>query len=237
MPRIRKPFTIYQIWKYFDNKIASKVWSIILIIGLLFGIFFPYYLYYLDVIKGFSDIISIYSFTLALIASITAFVLYNYNSRDEESNYLELTLTSTIEDGNIKLRTEVFNPTKFDREIYFAFLLVTKTCIEEDGFIRTVNENFNTDFRITNSFNKLKYQKQIVRQNFGFYPLGYYYNENIRVGNEKLSFEKYLFLDNNSNENISEYEVRFFIYRNKNEVNNYHRSVCSSFVGKSILTE
>lgn len=171
---------------------------------------------------------------LQLISTvIIAFVgiyLYLNRNRDEELNYLELNINVIDENGYLKLRTEVINPTQFDREIYFACLIINKSDL---SFIDILNKKIGIKITDPNSIYELKGHPLKIFRDFAFIPLKYYYEENARVGNEKLIYEVPIKIINNTENNLNFFDVRFFVFRGQEEINNYHRSVACSFGVKS----
>lgn len=162
---------------------------------------------------------------LTVIIAFVGFYVYLNRNRDEELNYLELGLNVVHEGKYLKVRTSVFNPTPFDREIYFAFLIISKT---EESFLDALNKKLDFTFKDTNSLYNLKNKKSMVSNDFAFIPLPYYFEENVQVGNEKLIYEIPL-VAIGANGNINFFDVRFFVFRNTKDLNQYHRSLSSSF--------
>ncbi len=160
-----------------------------------------------------------------IIAFVGIYIYLNRN-RDEELNYLELNLNVIDENGYLKLRTEVTNPTRFDREIYFACLIVNRS---ELSFLDILNEKMDTKINDPNSIYKLNGNPLKISRDFAFIPLKYYYEENVRVGNEKLIYEVPIKSNNNTEDNLNFFDVRFFVFRGQEEINSYHRSVVCSF--------
>ena len=160
-----------------------------------------------------------------IVMAFIALYLYIKNNLDEERNYLELNLNVIAENNYLKIRTEATNSTKFDRDIAFAFLLITKT---NSDLLATVNDKFQTNFEKSNDFISLKNNQLFSDNDFAFIPLPYYFSENVHVGNEKLLFE--IPLQSSINEsNLTFFDARFFVFRNANDLNGLHRSVSVSF--------
>lgn len=130
------------------------------------------------------------------------------------------------DDNCITIKTEVKNETNIDREIYASFLVITK---QGSKIVEEVNNNLNESFNYTNNFSNLKFSENVINEEFAFIQLPYYYSENVKVGNEDLSYSiGSIFEDTNSTNSLI-YEVRFFVFRNPNDTNPYHRSVQTIF--------
>lgn len=93
-----------------------------------------------------------------------------------------------------------------------------------------MNKELRQEFESTTEFVNLKRTKSVIKPSFAFIHLPYYYSENIKVGNEDLSFSIGGFESSNSESRTKQiYEVRFFVYRNVDDINYYHRSVQTCF--------
>jgi hypothetical protein len=162
----------------------------------------------------------------AVIIAFVGVYLYVYKNRDEELNYLELGLEVIHEEEYLKVRTELSNPTDFDRDVYSAFLIISKS---GSPILDIVNSEFQYNFTDTNSLIGLKDKSIHLKENFAFIPLKYYFQENVRVGNEKLIYEVPIKSRRNTNNELNFFDVRFFVFRDRKDLNTYHRSVACSF--------
>jgi ABC-type nickel/cobalt efflux system permease component RcnA len=160
-----------------------------------------------------------------IIAFVGIYIFLNRN-RDEELNYLELNLNVIDENGYLKLRTEVTNPTQFDREIYFACLIVNRTNL---SFLDILNKKINTKITDPNSIYELKGHPLKISRDFAFIPLKYFYEENVWVGNEKLIYEVPIKSKDITHDHLNFFDVRFFVFRERKDLKSYHRSVACSF--------
>jgi hypothetical protein len=72
-------------------------------------------------------------------------------------------------------------------------------------------------------------------------PLSFYFNENIGVGNELLTHSIPIGVKKeyrlNKTTELNHYDVRFFVYRNPKDVNNYHRLTHCSFTTNKRISE
>jgi len=160
-----------------------------------------------------------------IIAFVGIYIFLNRN-RDEELNYLELNLNVIDENGYLKVRTELSNPTNFDRDVYFALLIISKS---SESFLEIINSELQYNFKDTNSLIGLKDRAIYLKENFAFIPLEYYFIENVRVGNEKLIYEVPINSDVIDKDELNFFDVRFFVFRDRKDLNSYHRSVACSF--------
>lgn len=161
----------------------------------------------------------------AIIVTFIGFYVFLNKNRDDELNYLELDLNVLQEENYLRIKTSINNPTNFDRDINFAFLIISRT---DKSFLYTLNQVLNTNYENTNNLIYLKNNQFVFTDEFAFIPLKYYYKENIKIGNEKLIYE----IPISSKENDLEmkfYNVRFFVYPSLKDLNSYHRCVSSSF--------
>ncbi|MEI7509408.1 MAG: hypothetical protein WCJ62_08075 [Flavobacterium sp.] len=179
------------------------------------------------------DKISIFNLLTILIGGGWALFIYTKNSNRESGNFLKIYISATLKDSFLSINTRVKNKTYEDKKIFAAFLIITK---QSEDIVSEVNKYLNQSFIDTNSFLNLSTYKTLIKEDFAFIQLPYYYSENLRVGNEHLSFSIAGIENtniNNLNKNI--YEVRFFIYRKFNFLNPYHRCVQTCFVSDSKL--
>lgn len=226
---MRKSFTLISIWNYIVKVVSARFVAFIILLIIFMIFLIPVFCHYFNCLSFFSDasvLISFYSLLLATILAIVALIIYHRSTKDEEANFLTLSLVTEQKNNVVKICTGVNNSTKFDREVYFAFIMITQS----GDFLKNANEKLRTSFECTNNLSNLRYFNKITQDDFAFIPLPYYFSENVRVGNESLSYDKLIKVD----EGNKEFEVRFFVYRNSKDVNNLHRCVCSSFKGDSI---
>lgn len=170
--------------------------------------------------------VELLQFISTVIIAFVGIYLYLHRNRDEELNYLELNLNVIDENGYLKVRTELSNPTNFDRDVYFAMLIISKS---GEPFLDIINSELQFNFKDTNSLIGLKDKSIYLKENFAFIPLKYYFKENIRVGNEKLIYEVPIKSKRNTNNDMNFFDVRFFMFRERKDLNSYHRSVACSF--------
>jgi len=83
----------------------------------------------------------------------------------------------------------------------------------------------------------LKDHKTLTKEDFAFIQLPYYYNENIKVDNEDLSYSIGTILEKHPNRSQEIYEVRFFVYRDPKDTNPYHRIVQTTFSAEQSIRE
>jgi len=151
---------------------------------------------------------------------------------ESQQNYLTLNTS-----GGIPVMAnwagDTVNVTMSDGKIKTSFIIIT---VQGKNIIEEVNINLRQHIDSTNNFSILKNSATYISEDFAFIKLPYYYSENIKVGNEHLSFSiagiENINL-NNLKKNI--YEVRFFVYRKYNLFNPYHRCVQTCFVSESKL--
>lgn len=171
---------------------------------------------------------------LTTIAGGWALWLYYFANIKDKGNYLKTYVFASNDEGFITIKTEVKNETNIDREIYASFLIITK---QGSKIIDEVNNNLNKSFKYTNSFSNLKFSKNILNEEFAFIQLPYYNSENVKVGNEDLSYSIGSVFENKTLSGSKIYEVRFFVFRNPNDSNPYHRSVQTVFCSNIKLNE
>lgn len=171
--------------------------------------------------------IEFYTLIWQVVVGASALLLFAYNMFKEKANYLHLNIEVIERNGYGIIRTEVSNQIADHKEVNSAFILITPV---GKNIIETVNSKMSASFENTNSFIQLKARNSLIRSEFAFIPLPFYTCENVHVGNEHLSFE-IPFKFNQLTTTIVDkqfYDVRFFVFRNTNDVNNLHRVVACS---------
>ncbi len=212
-----------------ENKIINKDLLIRVIIPCL-GIIMLL-LFLTDVINGFNvdssalNIELLHLISIVVIGFVGVYVYVNKNT-EEELNHLELNLNIIHESAYLKIRTEAYNPTIYDRQIKFSFIVINRF---GESYLDKLNEEVELNIESPNDLIKLVKSNQILKRDFAFIPLPYYNEENFQVGNEKLIYEVPIFYDNNRIDDPTFYEVRFFIFRKSDDPNPLHRIVSCSF--------
>lgn len=181
------------------------------------------------------DILSLIQIGVTIIGGVWALRIYNISKRKEKNDFLKTYAVAEVENQFIKIKTEVQNETNTDREITASFIIIIK---QGEDILDKTNTMLNQNFKSTTKFIHLKDSKNIINESFAFIQLPYYTSENIKVGNEDLSFSLGGFEKVNSvNPTQKIYEVRFFVYRKSNSINPYHRCVQTCFVSMSGLDD
>jgi hypothetical protein len=167
-----------------------------------------------------------------LIGGGWALFIYTKNSNRERGNFLKIYVSTTLKDSFLSINTRVKNKTDDDKKIHAAFLIITKQSLD---IVNEVNKHLNQSFKNTNSFLNLSSHKTLIKEDFAFIQLPYYYSENIKVGNEDLSYSLGTIQQRLPGNRKKIYEVRFFVYRDPKDVNPYHRIVQTCFISESKL--
>jgi hypothetical protein len=136
--------------------------------------------------------------------------------------YLKIKVETKVENGAYSIFTEIENVTKWkDKRIDNAFLIIApeNQNILETG--RRIARHFNIPenrIRETGAFGKFSSKEPLyLDQMVAFISLRFYYSENIRIGDEKLTYRCSI---NPLNLEVGAYSVRYFIYGK----GRYHRS-------------
>lgn len=180
------------------------------------------------------DEISIFHLLAIIIGGGWALFIYTKNSKRERNNFLKIYVSTTLIGDFLSINTRVINKTDQDKKIYAAFLIIT---IQPKDIISEVNKHLSQSFKNTNSLSNLKDHNTLIKEDFAFIQLPYYYNENIKVDNEDLSYSLGTILKKYPNSRQEVYEVRFFVYRNPKDRNPYHRIVQTTFSAEQSVRE
>lgn len=148
--------------------------------------------------------------------------------KSELNNFLKI-FVEVEEIGNeIYIKTKVDNPINRYKYIKSAFLIINYANEQPN---ESFKQNISTflgvvNLKNTNELIAIANQKKRVCCKNAFIPLPYFYDENIRVGNEFLT---YIYVLNRNECNLllsGIYEVRFFVFSKEGHL---HRSVQSAF--------
>lgn len=171
----------------------------------------------------------------SLLAATLVGFLITYNQlrisldkiKNSRKDFLDLEISVQSINDYVEIKTQVFNKSGENKEIDFAFLIISE---QDSNFLKTINTLTNNQFDLTYT-NDLVNIKEYVDKN-GIYsndieiiPLSFYYNENVRIGNESPAYTHIFNPDRFTKNKL--YSVRFFIFPENN--NHYHRSSCGAF--------
>ena len=177
---------------------------------------------------------------------------YNFK-RKEQNDFLILNIDVQYSDrssSDILIKTKVTNNVNTFKKVKFACLVMSKfydTSLNHenkqggDNKIASLDNEFETDFlkkitSLTGCTTKVQYTNDIVTlrdfpalfdptRDIAFLPLPFYYKENIRFGNEEVSYTFLLDL-NEIKLSAGKYSVRFFVFRKDK---GFHRCVHDVF--------
>lgn len=160
----------------------------------------------------------------------------------QKNDFLDLSVVSEVSDGHVKIISKIFNQSNYDKDVDFSILLISKQMSNFD-FVSYIDERMFhhlLGMKFTNDLIKLKsYFQEGQIEKFGndenennwevmIVPIPFYYEENVRIGNENLSFS--FCLPTTDFEDNTAYSVRFFIFPKQVEgKTKYHRSTADSF--------
>jgi len=204
-------------------KIAVFIVSVVFILETL-KYSLPYYIPF-DLLNN-QDRLMVLQLLFIAVGGGWALCLYYIANIKDKGNYLKTYVSIGIDGDFISIKTEIKNETNIDREIYASFLIITK---QGSNIVDEMNINLNQNLEFTNNFSNLKFTENKIDDDFAFIQLPYYYSENVKVGNEDLSFSVGSVFKSQNSEQSEVYEVRFFVFRNPKDNNPYHRSVQTVF--------
>lgn len=215
---------------------TMRIWIILIAalvisfaVGYLTGLYesFPWLqLIVFDVPLDNEEKISILTMLLAIIGGFGALFQYWRNSNIERNHFVKISVSISEEPPNhLKVRTTLHNPVNTYKEIKTAFLIITR---KSDDLLKTCQVNMKqSKLNKTNQLVALAGREEVFTSHFAFIPLPYYYSENVRVGNEELSYS-YIFTPEVQRQLCPGfYEIRFFVF---SQQGHYHRSVQDAFI-------
>jgi hypothetical protein len=155
-----------------------------------------------------------------LILTGFGLVAFWYEYTKNKNDFLDTSIDVENKITFYKIKTQVFNKSGLRKDVSYALLFISKQCIPP---VTAMNQTLNKiqvpiQFKHTNDFEQLKEQIDCPTHTTNTYviPLPFYYDENVRIGNESPA---YTFSFNNTDgvagANILEdgiYTARFFIY-------------------------
>jgi len=170
----------------------------------------------------------------SFIVAISSIALFYVNIRKRNNDFVTLKLEVSDKITCKVITSTIENPVNSYKYIKFACLVISPVVILEDGkkakdeknnaikgesnndyyFLQKLNEFTNSEISCTNDIVKLKEHKAFIsdENTFAFVPLTFFYTENIRFGNETVSYS-YPLMNNSLEEGV--YDVRLFVFRHK----------------------
>jgi hypothetical protein len=159
-----------------------------------------------------------------------SWILYEFYSRRIKIKNDGLKLSASIDtiENKLFIKTTIENDVYEEKDIKMAFLIIKPK--DERDYLGIFSKEYNKKIESTNDLVKLDFiNESSYAQGVFFIPLRFYYKENIRIGNEKLSYSLYLG-SSIPTESSTVYEAYFYVYRQPNCFNGYHRVVQCSFL-------
>lgn len=234
---------LVMISKLVSNKFYLLIISTIALIIFCLGRYFSSYVPLpLDALINFDsefsnqDRLMVFSLVFAVIGGLWVFLSYLKIKKREQNDFVKISLSATKIKQNVYIRTKVDNPVNINKQIKFAFLVISKTekGVENSEFFKKIERLYKRkDIKITDDLIKLFEVSKMILNTIGLIPLPYYYKENIRVGNEELTHTYILTKEERNKMERGFYEVRFFVF---SEEEHLHRSVQDAFFLYSTLT-
>ena len=158
---------------------------------------------------------------IKLIGGLAGLVALGWKIFEELKSYLRIKVEVKTEGDNYSVLTEIENANKISsKKIDNAFILISpeKGNLIKAGKSVAERLNINEAIESTDEFKFLVSNESIYIDNrIIFIPLEFYYDENIDIADEKLTYR--CFIDK-TKLNKGQYSVRFYIYGEKR----YHRS-------------
>ncbi len=158
---------------------------------------------------------------IKLLGGLAGFTALGFKIFEELAGYLKIKVQVNSKDNIYSVLTEIENSSKWSsKKIDNAFLIISP---ETSNLIETcvcIARQLNLDVNIedTKDFEILISEQAVYfDEQFAFIPLDFYYSENIRIGDEKLT---YCCSVDRTQLQVGSYSVRFYIYGG----NRYHRS-------------
>jgi len=144
-------------------------------------------------------------------------------------SYLHISLKVDVSNNSITALTTVENKSYRSKELSYAFLLVAP---DIESPIKTANailKKIGNDSVLTKTnefiiFKELNIFQPLYDDNIALIPLNFYYFENVKIGDETLTYRA--ILDRTHLQSGVPYSVRFYIFAK----NRLHRSVQDCFI-------
>lgn len=243
---------IKEIWQ--SHKTVSCLITIILIF--FFGYFFlkenlkPTYDFLVEDDRKNLELVSMVGGFVLFICTLWT---YFRIKQKEQNDFLKLNIDVQYSDSpssDIIIKTKITNNVNTIKKVKFSCLVISKfydtsnleNKQEDDNKISSLDFEAKTDFltkitSLTGCATKVKYTDEIIKLKqfpascdpklgIAFLPLPFYYAENVRFGNEEVSYT--FLLDHNEIKLMSgKYSVRFFVFRKDRGL---HRCVHDAFI-------
>jgi hypothetical protein len=164
---------------------------------------------------------------IKLLGGLAGLAALAWRFIDEFGSYLRITVEAQVpKDGWVTVLTIVDNKGNRPKDLSYAFLLAEPESESpvESATIIAKKAGYNGTLRYTNDFWKLRPAGPVYEDGRAFIPLGFFYSENVRIGDETLTYRAPI--DVGHLGAGLPYAVRFFVFPK----GRLHRSTHDCFV-------
>jgi len=152
---------------------------------------------------------------LTIIGGGLGIIAFVWNVIDTYRSFLRLTVEVKNIEPQILIKTIISNNSKRPKELTKTFLLVSP---EGENPVETINHLFPTiAAKYTNDICRIEERTDIYKKNRAFIPLSFFSYEQVRIGDEEISYTSSIKIDNF--EKSKTFSVRFYVFAE----NRYHR--------------
>jgi hypothetical protein len=171
---------------------------------------------------------------IKLLGGIAGLAALAWRMLDEFGAYLRLSVKAEApKDGWVTILTNIDNKGNRSKDLSYACLLVgpeNESPLDSAGVIAEA-VGYSGDLRYTNDLSNLRPKGSVYANGRVLIPLPFYYSENIRVGDETLTYRAPI--DIRRLRAGLPYAVRFFVFAK----NRFHRSTHDCFITESAQSE
>lgn len=150
---------------------------------------------------------------IKLIGGLAGLLSLGWKIIEEFNTYLKIKVEASNDNDSYSIYTEIENVNKIiDKKISNAFIIVSPENLKLFSAGQLIANQLKIGLKVysTTQFEYIKSNGPVyIDKQVAFIPLSFYYDENIRIGDEKLTYR--CTLDNNQLDK-GNYSVRFFIY-------------------------
>jgi tRNA(Leu) C34 or U34 (ribose-2'-O)-methylase TrmL len=182
------------------------------------------------IVTGLGFVIAIYQLRFATNK-------YFEDIEKKNKDYLDLLIKTEKENDYYSIKTQVLNKSGEDKGIEYSFLLITKQDENINDKIAKIISEKKWSINITSANDLINFKGNIEAPLFwnnvlAIIPLKFYYEENLRIGNENPSYS-YSFDNNIVKLQKGIYSVRFFVFPEQDTSSHrYHRCTVDSLIIK-----
>ncbi len=151
--------------------------------------------------------------SIKFFGGITGLITFIWKLSEEFKSYVKIRVKVLSQNKSYSVYTGIENNSKsVNKKIDNAFLIISPENSDILGIGNKIGLKLGIreTFKSTNEFSKLKHERvEYIDNQIAYLPLDFYYNENVNISDEILTFCCSI---DDSQLGVGKYSVRFYVY-------------------------